>query len=63
MDEAIQLATALCPLVLIDIVDADTIRFDFQASGIAREFANELAIRLSTFQIVRLGTEVIVRSA
>lgn len=62
MDEAIQLAVSVCPLVIIDVVDPDTIRFDFQAAGLAREFANELAIREGDLRIVRLDREVIVRA-
>lgn len=62
MNEAIQLATAICPLVIIDIVDTDTVRFDFQTAGGAREFADELAVRDGRFRIARLDREVIVRT-
>lgn len=62
MDEAIQLAIAICPLVLVDVIDTDTVRFDFQAAGGAREFADELITRDGRFRIARLDTEVIVRT-
>lgn len=63
MDEAIQLAIDICPLVLIDVVEVSTYRFDFQVASGAREFAERLTARNGRFRIAWLGTEVIVRVA
>lgn len=60
MNEVIQLAITICPLVIIDIVDTDTMRFDFQTASGARVFSEELATLEGEYEAMRLDREVIV---
>lgn len=60
LNEAIQLAIAICPLVIIDTVYANTVMFTFKTEAGAREFAETIVSLFSGFRIVRLDTEVLV---
>ena len=42
MDEAIQIALAICPLVIIDVAGVNTYRLQFRRKLGASEFALEL---------------------
>lgn len=62
MNEAIQLAITICPLVIIDVVDPDTVRLDFQTAVGARVFTEELITLNNEYRVARLGAEVIVQA-
>lgn len=62
IEEAIQIATVICPLVIVDIVDIDTIRLDFQSRFGAIEFVDELNVRNGNkFRVARFDRQVVIQ--